>query len=103
VVVTARERQAARLAGTGTGCNADMPHAMAPSASELPTAARRALRDAYASGALSARGHARVLRVARTIADLEGSQAIEDRHVLEAIGLRRSHDLEHNEDHRDAA
>jgi len=102
-VVTARERQAARLAGTGTGCNADMPHALAPSASELPTGARRALRDAYASGALSARGHARVLRVARTIADLAGSHAIEDRHVLEAIGLRRSHDLEHREEHRDAA
>ena len=65
-VLAARERQAARLAGTGAGCNADMPQALAPRASELPLGAREALRDAYADGTLSARGHGRVLRVART-------------------------------------
>ena len=97
-VLAARERQAARLAGTGASCNADMPQAVAPRASDLPLGAREALRDAYADGTLSARGHGRVLRVARTIADLEGRDRIEDRHVLEAIGLRRSHDLERKED-----
>jgi magnesium chelatase family protein len=102
-VMAARERQAARLAGTGASCNADMPQAVAPRASELPLGAREALRDAYADGTLSARGHGRVLRVARTVADLEGRDRIEDRHVLEAIGLRRSHDLERREDRRAAA
>ena len=102
-VLAARERQAARLAGTGASCNADMPQAVAPRASDLPLGAREALRDAYADGTLSARGHGRVLRVARTVADLEGRDRIEDRHVLEAIGLRRSHDLERKEDPRAAA
>ncbi len=102
-VLAARERQAARLAGTGASCNADMPQALAPRASELPLGAREALRDAYADGTLSARGHGRVLRVARTVADLEGRDRIEDRHVLEAISLRRSQDLERPEDRRAAA
>ncbi len=102
-VLAARERQAARLAGTGTGCNGDMPHALAPRASDLLAEARDALRDAYARGALSARGHGRVLRVARTIADLAASDRIEDAHVLEAIALRRSQELERTEDRREAA
>jgi predicted ATPase with chaperone activity len=44
-----------------------------------------------------------VLRVARTIADLERRDRIEDRHVLEAIALRRSQELERREDRRAAA
>jgi magnesium chelatase family protein len=102
-VLAARERQAARLGGTGASCNADMPQALVPRASELPIGAREALRDAYADGTLSARGHGRVLRVARTIADLERRDRIEDRHVLEAIALRRSQELERREDRRAAA
>jgi magnesium chelatase family protein len=90
LVLQARERQAARL---GSGCNADMPPALAPRASELPADAREALRDAYARGSLSARGHSRVLRVARTIADLAGSDEIGTRHLLEAIALRQPADF----------
>ena len=89
-VLDARERQAHRLEGTGASCNADMPHALVPRAADLPAEARDALRTAYAKGTLSARGHGRVLRVARTLADLEGSGAIEGGHVLEAIALRRA-------------
>jgi magnesium chelatase family protein len=89
-VLAARERQAHRLAGTGASCNADMPHAHVPRAAELPTEARDALRMAYAGGTLSARGHGRVLRVARTLADLDRSDTIEGGHVLEAIALRRA-------------
>jgi magnesium chelatase family protein len=93
-VLHARERQAARLAGTARSSNADMPQSMVPLASELPAEAREALREAYARGKLSARGHSRVLRVARTIADLAGADRIETSHLVEAIALRRSPDLE---------
>jgi magnesium chelatase family protein len=96
-VLRARDRQAIRIAGSGRSCNADMPQAMVPLASELPAEARDALREAYARGTLSARGHSRVLRVARTIADLDGSDGIDTTHVLQAIGLRRSPDLEDQE------
>lgn len=46
------------------------------------------LRDAYNSLGLSARGYDRVMRVARTIADLDGSEIIRAEHVAEAIGYR---------------
>jgi magnesium chelatase family protein len=91
-VLAARERQRARLAGSGAGCNADAPPGLAPDASELDPAAREAVRSAYARGTVSARWHGRVLRVARTIADLDGADDITAVHVLEAIALRRPTD-----------
>ncbi|MDX6630861.1 MAG: Magnesium chelatase, subunit ChlI C-terminal, partial [Gaiellales bacterium] len=44
---------------------------------------------AYARGTMSARGHGRILRVARTIADLDGSARVSAKHVNEALGLRQ--------------
>ena len=46
------------------------------------------LRTAYTSLGLSARGYDRVMRVARTVADLDGSERIEEQHIAEAIQLR---------------
>jgi magnesium chelatase family protein len=89
-VLGARERQAARHGGCGPRSNADAPPSLAPRASDLPADARDALRAAYARGSLSARGHSRVLRVARTIADLDGVDRIGTAHLLEAIALRGS-------------
>jgi magnesium chelatase family protein len=88
-VVAARARQAARLAGTGASCNADAPAALVPTPADLDADARAVLRAAYARGTLSARGHARVLRVARTIADLAGRDEVLEPDVTLAIGLRR--------------
>jgi magnesium chelatase family protein len=51
--------------------------------------AREALLDAYSAGHLSARGHHRALRVARTVADLHGADRIERAHVLETLSLRQ--------------
>jgi magnesium chelatase family protein len=55
---------------------------------ELDEEGRKVLQAAMESLGLSARAHDRILRVARTVADLEGSAAIEAQHVVEAIGYR---------------
>ena len=85
-VIEARERQEARL-GAGR-CNAAMSGAEAR-AGEFSDAAAELLGDTYTRLRLSARGHARVLRLARTVADLAGARRIEREHVTQAMKLRR--------------
>jgi magnesium chelatase family protein len=87
-VVAARERQAERLAAYGLTCNAQMtPRLMRELAAATPSALRL-LYELHDRHRLSARGHGRVLRVARTIADLEGSDPVGPEHVALAAGLR---------------
>ncbi len=88
-VSAARERQRVRLAGTPARCNGEMDGRLVRRHAQLDTGAEQALGQAYAVGALSARGRLRVLRVARTIADLEGEQRVRREHVLTALGLRQ--------------
>jgi magnesium chelatase family protein len=88
-VRAARERQARRLAGTGATCNGEMGSRLARRYVRLDPAAELALSAAYEQGALSARGRHRVLRVARTVADLDGRERVSAGDVLMAVSLRQ--------------
>jgi magnesium chelatase family protein len=88
-VVAARERQGDRL-GRGR-CNAEMTPAEARR-STLSDSAAELLAESYSRRRLSGRAHDRVLRLAQTIADLDGVEQIEREQVGQALQLRRRED-----------
>jgi magnesium chelatase family protein len=94
-VLGARERQAHRLTGTTAHCNAQMAPAQLRRCAALDAQGRAALACAYERDFVSPRGHDRILRVARTIADLRGAERVAADDVLLAINLRT---LEHPAD-----
>jgi magnesium chelatase family protein len=85
----ARERQRARLRGTVAACNGEMDSGLVRTTVRLDGAAQQALSQAYVSGALSARGRHRVLRVARTVADLNGHDHVHHGDLLLALSMRQ--------------
>jgi magnesium chelatase family protein len=85
-VCAARERQGARL-GPGR-CNAEMTAAEAHDCDVEPAAAAL-LADLYARRRLSGRAHDRALRLARTVADLDGAARIGEEEMAQALQLRR--------------
>jgi magnesium chelatase family protein len=87
-VIDARERQAVRLRDDGVTVNAHMDVRMLLRDAGLDFRSEALLRRARESGMLSARGQQRMLRVARTIADLNGSERVRARHVGAALALR---------------
>ena len=88
-VLRARAVQTARFGGTGIACNAHMSSRALRAHARLEEAAESRLREAYEREALSARGMHRVVRVARTIADLAGRETVTPEDVLTALGLRQ--------------
>jgi magnesium chelatase family protein len=88
-VAAARERQLARLGGTGARCNGEMDARAARGTAALDGDAESELGRAYTEGLLSARGRLRVIRVARTIADLAGCHRIRREDLLLALSLRQ--------------
>jgi magnesium chelatase family protein len=87
-VVLARERQAARFAGRRVYANARMGPKEVKAFCRLPAEAEDLLEMAVTKLGFSARAYDRILKVARTIADLEGSDAIATPHVSEAVQYR---------------
>lgn len=87
-VLRARERQRIRFAGTAIRVNAEMTLRQMRRLGPPPPEAERLLGAAMDRLGLSARGHDRVLKVARTIADLEGEELISAAHCAEAIQYR---------------
>jgi magnesium chelatase family protein len=85
-VEAARKRQRARLGGPGS--NADMSGAEARRAGGLSSEGERILGRAVERYGLTGRGFDRALKVARTIADLDGSDRIDGPHLVEALAFR---------------
>ena len=89
-VNAAREVQKQRFAGTEVSCNAYMTPAMIGRYCRLDDAGEKLMQGAFDRLGLTGRSHDRILRMARTIADLEGAEAIEAPHLAEAIQYRSS-------------
>ena len=79
---------AVRRMGSASACNAAMTRSEIREFCAVGDASLRLLKTAFEKMNLSARGYDRVLRVARTVADLAHSESIEPQHVAEAIQLR---------------
>jgi len=93
-VMAARERQRHRYADLGVTCNAHLPGPVARRVTDLSTAAEELLANAVERMALTGRGFDRVVKVSRTIADLDGAGQVGAEHVAEALSYRAAFSLE---------
>lgn len=87
-VAACRQAQAQRNSRLGTTWNAHLKPRDLPAVCSLTPRARQALNQALERLQLSARAHDRILKVARTLADLAGVEVIDRPHVAEAVGYR---------------
>ncbi|HKZ77374.1 MAG TPA: YifB family Mg chelatase-like AAA ATPase [Pyrinomonadaceae bacterium] len=87
-VIRARERQLKRFAGEKIFANAAMLPGMIRKYCKLDRESEQMLERAMTKQGLSARAYDRILKVSRTIADLEGSETVRSPHVAEAVGYR---------------
>lgn len=87
-VDAARKVQQQRFAGTKCRCNADMQTKELRTCCELDEACANLMKQAFEAFGLTARSYDRIRKVARTIADLDGSEHIQPQHLAEAIQYR---------------
>lgn len=88
MVLRARSTQSERFSGTPTRSNAQMSSRQIREFCPLGKSELNLMRDTVTDMGLSARAHDKIIRVARTIADVEGSERIETHHLHEAIQYR---------------
>ena len=96
-VLAARAVQAKRYAAPGyegVRCNAQLTAGQVRRVCRMTPAAERLLRASYDTLGLSARAHDRILRVARTVADLAGKQLLDEEALLEALQYRAQEKVE---------
>jgi magnesium chelatase family protein len=94
-VENARQIQQKRFQKTKKTCNAEMSSADVKKYCELDDECRKILQAATAQMNLSGRAFYRILKLARTIADLENADTIEVSHIAEAIGYREKQNEAH--------
>jgi magnesium chelatase family protein len=87
-VEAARKIQQERWRDAGYHCNAELPEKILRRGLEMESDVEPFLADTMKRVRLSGRGYSRILRVARTVADLDGAEAISVRHVAESLSYR---------------
>lgn len=87
-VQAAREIQNRRFRGTGISCNAKITPELLSQVCEMTDTARDTLKNVFERMGLSARAYDRILKVARTIADMNGSEVIDKPHIAQAVQFR---------------
>lgn len=79
-----------RYASYGVSCNGSLSGALTKKLCVMDESARACMKESFEALGLSARGYDRILRLARTVADLEGAELISENHILEAVSYRVS-------------
>jgi len=95
-VLQARERQEARYRALGHGhiiTNADCPANLLEEVASLSQKGRKLLYEVSDKLRLSARAYHRILKVARTLADLDGKNTVEPVHLAEAVSYRTAPEM----------